>query len=96
MKINELIKNVQTYFEVSAELQFVDASSACENKTKEWIKFEDAMSNAFEIVSKLTNECLQYNEKSTSKGENDSIASKLLETGFETVSYTHLTLQTKA
>ena len=84
MKINELIKNVQTYFEVSADLQFVDALSACKNKTKDWIKFDDAMSNAFAIVSKLTNECLlEYNKKTTLNGQDDSIALKLLETGFE-------------
>ena len=63
-------------------MQFVDASRACEDKTKDWIKFEDAMSNAFDIVSELTNACLQYKEESVLNGK-DSIASKLLDTGFE-------------
>ena len=74
-KIINLIQSVQTFFEASADLQFEDSDESCKKGTPDWLRFEDAMNNTFEIVSEITNCCLNCNDKIDNR-ENSSIVSK--------------------
>ena len=80
--IIDLIQSVQTFFEASAELQFEDSDESCRKRTPDWIRFEEAMNNTFEIVSEISKHCLNINDKNDNT-ENGSILSKMLEKGFE-------------
>lgn len=83
MKVSQLITHVQTMFESSANLQFVSADDACEKRTSDWIKFEDATTNALQIVSDLTEKCFVSVPRPSTLNNSDALANKLLESGFE-------------
>ena len=80
--LHHVVQNVQTFFEASADLQFEDAKNACEIKAPNWIKFENAMSSTFEIVSALCNECLGNIDKSLI-ADDVSLVSQMLQSGFK-------------
>ena len=77
-----MIQNVQTFFEASADLQFVNSDEACEKQTIDWKKFAEAMQITLELVSELTHKCLHINNQ-LDPSENVSLVSQMLEKGFE-------------
>ena len=77
-----MIQSVQSFFEASADLQFVNSDEACEKQTIDWIKFETAMHITLELVSEITHKCLLISNE-LDPSANVSLVSQMLEKGFE-------------
>ena len=77
-----MIQSIQSFFEASADLQFVNSDEACEKQTIDWTKFETAMHITLDLVTKLTHKCLYINNR-LDPSENVSLVSQMLKNGFK-------------